>query len=166
MTDGPRAASVLIGFLAARMTIGSPLDVPPSIPPALLVGRRKPNRRSSAGVIGLVADRVHHLRAGPAGRLEAQADLHPLDRLDAHHGRRQPGVELAVPLGCDSQPDRAPGDDRLDDATQRVAGLLGRVDRRDDRRVGLRVQRVNRAGVANLGSSATGGAAMPPSSTT
>src|SRR5271166_3274732 len=49
LTDGPRAARVLIGFLAARMMIGSPLDVPPSIPPALLVGRRKPNRRSSRG---------------------------------------------------------------------------------------------------------------------
>ena len=50
---------------------------------------------------------------------------------------RQPGVELAVPLGVATQPDRAAGDDRLDDAAQRVASLLGRVDRRDDRRVGL-----------------------------
>ena len=46
----------------------------------------------------------------------------------------QPGVELAVPLGVAAQADRAAGDDRLDDAAQRVAGLLGRVDRRDDRR--------------------------------
>src|SRR5260370_33083367 len=47
-TEGPRVARVLIGFFDARTTIGSPLDVPPSIPPALLVGRRKPWRRSSA----------------------------------------------------------------------------------------------------------------------
>ncbi len=48
-TDGPRAARVLIGFFEARTTIASPLEVPPSIPPALLVGRRKPSRRSSGG---------------------------------------------------------------------------------------------------------------------
>src|ERR1700755_2687091 len=51
-TDGPGAATVRIGFLAARTTIGAPLDVPPSIPPALLVGRRNPNRRSSAVASG------------------------------------------------------------------------------------------------------------------
>ena len=42
-----------------------------------------------------------------------------------------------------------PVDDRLDDPAQRVAGLLGRVDRGDDRRVGLGVERVDRAGVAD-----------------
>ena len=101
LIDGPRAARVLIGFLAARTTIGSPLEVPPSIPPALFVGRRKPKRRSSAGVVGLEPDRVHDLRAGPAGGLDAEADLDPLDRLHAHDRGRQPGVELAVPLARD-----------------------------------------------------------------
>ena len=43
---------MLIGFLAARTTIGSPLDVPPSMPPALFVGRRKPKRRSASGWSG------------------------------------------------------------------------------------------------------------------
>ena len=47
------------------------------------------------------------------------------------------------------QADRAAGDDRLDDPAQRVAGRLGGVDRRDDRRVGLGVERVDRAGVAD-----------------
>ena len=61
----------------------------------------------------------------------------------------QPGVELAVPLGVAPQADRAAGDDRLDDAAERVARLLGGVDRRDDRRVGLGVERVDRAGVAD-----------------
>ena len=61
----------------------------------------------------------------------------------------QPGVELAVPLGVAAQADRAAGHDRLDDPAERVAGLLGRVDRRDDRRVGLGVERVDRAGVAD-----------------
>ena len=166
MTEGPRAASVLIGFLEARTTIGSPLDVPPSMPPALFVGRRKPKRRSSVGVVRLVGDRVHHLRARPSGGLDSQADLDGLDRLDAHDGAGQPGVELAVPLGVAAQPDRAAGDDRLDDAAQRVAGLAGGVDRGDDRRVGLGVQRVDRAGVADRQVERCGGAAMPPSSRT
>ncbi len=116
---------MLIGFFAARTTIGSPLEVPPSMPPALLVGRRNPKPAIVGGVVGLVGDRVHHLRAGTAGGLDPQADLDRLDRLDAHDGQRQPGVELAVPLGVAAQPDRAAGDDRLDDAAERVAGRLG-----------------------------------------
>ena len=138
LIDGPRAASVLIGFLAARTTIGSPLDVPPSMPPALLVGRRKPWRRSSGGVVRLVGDRVHHLRSRPPRGFDAEADLDGLDRLDAHDGGGQPGIELAVPLGVAAQPDRAAGDDRFDHAPQRVAGLARGIDRGDDRRVDLR----------------------------
>ena len=38
--------SVLIGFMATRMTSGSPVVMPPSSPPALLVRRRKPARVS------------------------------------------------------------------------------------------------------------------------
>ena len=48
-----------------------------------------------------------------------------------------------------SQPDRAAGDDRLDHAAKCVAGRTGRVDRRDNRLIGLRVQGVNGARVAN-----------------
>ena len=98
---------------------------------------------------GIELDRVHDLRAGPSGGLRAEADLDRLDRLDAHHGGGQTGVELAVVLDVTPQAHRAALDDRLDDPAEGVAGLLGRVYGRDDRGVGLRIQRVDGAGVAN-----------------
>ena len=100
-------------------------------------------------MVRLELDRVHHLRARPPGGLDSQADLDGFDRLDAHDGAGQPGVELAVPLGVASQTDRAAGDDRLDDAAQGVAGIPRGIDRGDDRRIGLGVQGVDRAGIAN-----------------
>ena len=55
LTDGPRAARVLIGFLAARTMIGSPLDVPP-FDAAGVVGRpAEAEPAVVARVIGLVA---------------------------------------------------------------------------------------------------------------
>ena len=137
------------------------------MPPALLVGRRNPNRRSVVGMVRVEGDRVHHLRARPPGGLDAQADLDGLDRLDAHDGAGQPGIELAVPLGVASQADRAAGHDRLDDAAQRVAGLPGRVDRGDDRAIGLGVQAC-RPGLRreSQGRTTAASAAIPPSSRT
>jgi hypothetical protein len=61
LTEGPRAASVLIGFLPARMTMGSPLDVPPLDAAGVVGGASEAEAAIVRGVLGLVADRVHHL---------------------------------------------------------------------------------------------------------
>ena len=102
------------------------------------------------GLCRVVMNRVVHLRAGPPGRLESQADLHALDRLHGHHGLRQTAVELAVPLGMRAQAERQPLDAHLDDAAQRVAFLPLGVDQLLDGRVAVGVERIDLAGVAQL----------------
>ena len=132
-TDGPRAASVLIGFFAALTTIGIPFDVPPSIPPGVVawgVGTRRV--RSSADGFASNAIGSMTFEPGASRRLDPQADLDRLDRLDAHHRQGEPRVELAVPLGVAPQADRAAGHDCLDDPSEGVARLASGVDRGDD----------------------------------
>ena len=97
--------NVLIGFMAPRTTTGMPLVIPPSSPPALLLPRRKPREGVCFGG-GIVKDFIVNLRAGPAGRFKAQADLDALERLNAHHRRRDPAVEPAIPRHARSQADR------------------------------------------------------------
>ena len=119
--------TVEIGFIATRTRTGSPLVMPPSMPPARLVSRR---------------DRVagHHLvvrRAAPPARgAEPVADLDALHGLDAHQRTGQPGVEPPVGLHVGAEPDRQPVRDHLDHAAEGVAVVLGRVDLGDHRRGG------------------------------
>src|SRR5690606_28545845 len=67
--------------------------------------------------------------AAPAiGAAEPEADLDPLDGLNAHHGLGDAAVELEVPLDVASQPRRHPPRPRLDDAAEGVLVLLGVAD--------------------------------------
>ena len=63
-----------------------------------------------------------------ASRLEAQTDLHGLDRLYAHDRLGDPTVQFLVPLSMRPQPKRQTLDTYLDNSTQRVACLAGLVD--------------------------------------
>ena len=131
-TVGSGDISVEIGFIATRTTTGSPVVIPPSSPPALLVGRRNPPRGSPRSAAALPARppryRIVHLRPGPPRRLDAHPDLHRLYRRDRHQQAGQPAVELPVPAHVAAEPDDDPAGDDLDLAAQRVAGLLGLVD--------------------------------------
>jgi hypothetical protein len=100
-----------MGFMAARRTIGSPLVVPPSRPPA---------RPPADGVLGLGAGQPRHG--------EPLAELHALDGVDAQDRLRQQPVELAVPLRVATQAGGHADGSHLEDAAQRLAGLLGRID--------------------------------------
>ena len=97
-----------------------------------LTGRNAARR--SARVVGKVdwfavfpgAHPVGIFLAGQARRLEAVADFHALDRVDAHHR----GGEVAVELGIDR---RAPacgdaGGDAFDDRAERGTGLARGID--------------------------------------
>ena len=127
LTDGSGWASVLIGFIAARITIGWALLMPASRPPALLLGRVKPSVGVSAWR-GIVLDRVVNLGARMPGGLEPQADFHPLDRLHGHDRLGQPAIEFFVPLGVRAQAEGDALDANFDDTAQRVAGPLHLVD--------------------------------------
>ena len=72
--------------------MGSPLLMPPSMPPARLVRRAQPARPA--------ADLVVHRRCRACTATPKPAPISTrLDGLDAHHRRRQRGVEARVPLG-------------------------------------------------------------------
>ena len=89
--------------------------------------------------LAVVADFVVQLGAAHPRRLEAPSDLDALDRLQAQQRMREASVELAIPLHVAAEADRQSGRDHLDDAAERVAGFLARVDFGDDRALGLRV---------------------------
>ena len=72
-------------------------------------------------VVGVPGDGVVGLATPPAGHLEAVADLDALDRLDAHEGLGQQGVELAVPVDVAAEADRHAVGQHLDHAAERVA---------------------------------------------
>src|SRR6266568_7707833 len=60
----------------------------------------------------LVVDLVVKLRPAARRALEARAELDALDRVDRHHGLRQPAIELAVPVHVAAEARReAAGDD-------------------------------------------------------
>ena len=73
-------------------------------------------------------DLVVGQRSRRRGEPEAVADLHPLDRLDAHQRGREPGVEPSVPVHVGAEPRRQAVHDHLDDAAEGVAVLVGLVD--------------------------------------
>src|SRR5690606_34204324 len=73
-------------------------------------------------------DLVVGLRPRQLGAAEAVADLDALERLHAHQRRRQPRVELAVPVHVAAQPGRHAVGDDLDDTAEGVALGPGAVD--------------------------------------
>ena len=72
----------LVGLIAMLTSRSCPVLMPPSTPPALLV--TKPS-----GVIESPCVVPRCVDAGEAG-----ADLHALDRVDAHHGVGDVGIQL------------------------------------------------------------------------
>lgn len=74
--------------------------------------------------------------AAAARGLESVADLHALDRLDAHDGGGQLAVEPMVAAGERPQPHRQAQRDRLHHAAEGVAVFLGRLDLGDHVRLG------------------------------
>ena len=72
-------------------------------------------------------DLVVCLRAAHAGKREAVAHLNPLDGLDPHQRKREPGVEPVGLLGIGAEAGRATSGDDFDDATERIAILAGGV---------------------------------------
>ena len=87
---------------------------------------------------------------GPAGRLEAQADLDALHRGNGHQQPGQPAVELAVPAHVAAEAHDHAARDHLDLAAQRVAGLLGLVDPADDLGLDLGVEHPDLGAVGRL----------------
>ncbi len=81
---------------------------------------------------------------GVGGQAEAVADLHALDRLDAHQRAGQPRVEAAVPVHVRAEARRQAVDDDLDHAAEGVAVLVGLVDRRHHLLRGVGVQAAHR----------------------
>ena len=71
------------------------------------------------------------LRAAPARHFEAEADLHPFDRLNAHQRLRQTAVELAVPLRMRAQPRRQAQGHNLEDTAQGIAFFFALLDQGD-----------------------------------
>ena len=116
---------------APRTISGSPLVTPPVSPPALFDAVDP----MAVGVPAL--DDVVDRRAEAARLLEAEPELDALDDVDAHDGRRERGIEPAVPVDVRAQPDGQPVDHDLEDAADRVAGRPRLVDAGDHR--GLRV---------------------------
>ena len=142
-TDASGFISVGSGFIAARTTISSPFDMPPSMPPARFV---------VAVEAALVADDlVVRLGAAQPREREAVADLDALHRLDAHQRRGEPRVEPVLLARVRAEPGRDAARAHLDDAAERVAVLARRVDRRrvrarlGQRRAGDRRSRSRRA---------------------
>src|SRR5215472_2546689 len=112
--------TVEIGFIAARSRMGSPVLMPPSIPPA---------------------------RCRP----EAVADLDSLDGLDAHQRAGQPAIQAPVPMDVAAKAGRQPVRDDLDDAAERVAVAVRRIDLGLHRRTRAGVQAPDRVGVDPVG---------------
>ena len=131
--------NVEIGFIAARTRSTSPVDIPPSTPPARPVRRRTP---SAPGSISSWASEPRR-RAS----VEAVAELDPLDRLDGQQRGGQPGVEAAVAVHVAAQPGRQAVGEHLDDATERVRVPVGRVDLGDHRGAGGGVGAADGVGV-------------------
>ena len=76
------------------------------------------------------------------------ADLDAFHGLHGHHGLGQAAVELLVPLGVRAESVGQALDADLDDAAQRVAGLLAAIDQFGDLVVTIGIERVHDAAVA------------------
>src|SRR5690606_21367256 len=83
--------------------------------------------------VGAALDLVVRGRAAAARGAEAVAGLAALARLDAHEDGGEPRVEPAVALRVRAEPGRDAVREHLDDAAERVAGLLAVVDLGDHR---------------------------------
>ena len=87
------------------------------------------------------------LRTGAGGFQEAVADLHTLERLNAHDRGGQSRVQSAVGLHIRADAGRHTVSQHFNHAAQRIGGLLGLVDAFDDAGFGLFVQRTDRRGI-------------------
>src|SRR5215212_7550088 len=114
-------AIVEIGFIAAEITTGSPLVIPPSKPPRRLVFRA---RRPSS-------DKISSWTSLEAGsQLEAHPELDALYGVYGHHGRREPGVQFVAPVDVRSEARRTTAGDNDELASEGVTRVARRVDLR------------------------------------
>ena len=112
---------VAVGLNAARITMSSPLEIPPWMPPERLVRVRM----RADWLIEVVVV----LRAAQVGAGEAAAALEPLAGRQRQHRLGQVGLQLVEHRLA--QPRRHAAGHRLDHAAQRVALLPGAVDEGD-----------------------------------
>ena len=89
----------------------------------------------AAGVVGLTdvpavfqIDLVVHAAAAAHRRRKAEAELDPLDRLDAHHGARQVPVQLAAVAHAAAKAALQAAHAHLDDAAGGIFVLFDGVD--------------------------------------
>ena len=106
--------------------MSSPLETPPSMPPALLCGRVKRVGLpvDSRGVV----DRIVNLGAERLGSRNAAADLDGLHRLQAHHRPGKQAVEPLVPVGVGAEAGGNAVGHHFKDAAHGVAGAGGLFD--------------------------------------
>ena len=97
--------------------------------------------------VGVDHDLIVRLRTGAGGFQEAVADLHTLERLNAHDRGGQSRVQSAVGLHIRADAGRHTVSQHFNHAAQRIGGLLGLVDAFDDAGFGLFVQRTDRRGI-------------------
>ncbi len=90
------------------------------------------------------------LRARHPRQVEAVTDLDALDRLDAHEGGGQPGVQTPVPVDVRAEAHGHAVRQHLDHAAEGVAVLVGLVDLGHHRLARVRVQAAHRVGVQLL----------------
>ena len=101
-----------------------------ALDPSGVVGPASPGA-VSPGVLG--EHDIVEGGAAVAGAGEAVADLDALEGVHAEDRLADPAGELAVPLDMRAEPEGHAGGARFDDAAERVAVALGRVDRVDHR---------------------------------
>ena len=114
------------GFIAARRRIGSPVDMPPSIPPARAVAAADAGR-SGTTISSCAFDPGRAAEANPSPTSTPFTDWIDIS------ARRQPGVELAVPMHVRAEPGRHAVGEHLEHAAHAVPGLAGPVDLGDHR---------------------------------
>ena len=96
-------------------------------------------------MIRVKADRIHHLRARPAGHFATKPEFDGFEGLNTDDSSGQAGVQFAVILGVRTKAHRAAGDDGFEHSAQSVASRLGSIDRGDNCQIGFRIHGVNRA---------------------
>ena len=122
--------------------------------------QRSAGRHSAFGAAGAVARAAESVgsdfkfvmgaRAGTLRGEESVSDLDSLDRLDAHEGTGQAGVETTVPVHVGAESRRQIVGEDFDDSAEGVPGLLRRVDLGDHRRREVRVEAADRIGIQGL----------------
>ena len=129
--------TVEIGLNAARATMGAPLDVPPSMPPAWLDG---------AGQVPIRAahDLVVCGGTEQGGLCEAVTDFDALDGLDRHECGGQACIEALACGHVRAQPHGNVVGDHLNDAADGVTRMLRGVDGGLKAGVVSRIERAHR----------------------